>query len=144
MEVLGGGKRFFELKTEAKGKSVLGNVLSVGNLFEARKFALRRGIWFRALNRLERGVVDLTVRYVDEIRSAKLTKVLTVILAKLQLAVESVMDKMVRSDGFAQARKISRVALSWGRVSALAWAEDGDFARFLAVMLMNGSGIFRT
>jgi hypothetical protein len=70
--------------------------------------------------------------------------VLTVILAKLQLAVESVMDKMVRSEGFAQARKISRVALSWGRFSALAWAEDGDFARFLAVMLMNGSGIFRT
>ena len=119
-------------------------VLSIGKLVEARRFALRRGVWFRVLSRVERGVVDLTVRYVDDIKSTKLAKVLTAILEKLALAAESVVDRMVKSFGLVQTRKISGVAVGWGYVGALAWAEDRGFARFLAVMHMNGSGFFRT
>ena len=130
-------------REQSRPESVFGSGLSVRKLFEVRKFALRHGVWFRALSRIERGVVDLTVRYVGVIRSTKLAKVLTAILEKLVLAAESVVDKMVRSVGFAQARKISGVAFSWGYCGALAWAEDCGFARFLAVMHMNGSGFFR-
>ncbi len=119
-------------------------LLSVGRVFEAKKFALRHGVWFRALNRIERAIVDLTVKYVAvDVKSSKLAGVLAAILEKLQLAAESVVDKMVRSIGFAQARKVSEIAIGWGNRFASAWARDLDLARFLAVMHLNGSGIFR-
>ncbi|MCW4023422.1 MAG: hypothetical protein NWF01_00090 [Candidatus Bathyarchaeota archaeon] len=120
------------------------NGITVGKVFEAKKFALRRGFWFRALSRVERGVVDLTVRYVDSIKSTKLATVLTAIMQKLKVAAESVVDKMVKSVGFVQARKISEIALKWGNRGALEWSSDRGFARYLAVMNMNGTGFFRT
>jgi hypothetical protein len=51
-----------------------------------------------------------------------LTKMLTVILEKLQQATESMVDRMVKSFGSAQIRKISDVAVRLGNLSALAWA----------------------
>lgn len=111
--------------------------LSVPELFEAKKLALRRGVWFRALNRVERGALDITIKYYNSVKSTMLTKMLTVILEKLQFAMGSVVDRMVKSFGLAQARKISGVAVSLGNFSALAWALDIAFARFLAVMHMN-------
>jgi hypothetical protein len=142
-ENLGGGRGSPEPKAERKAKAVLSRLLSVGQVFEARKSALRHGLWFRALNRLERGAVDLTIKYVDDIKSTKLAKMLMAILEKLQLAAESVVDRMVRSFGFVQARKISLFALGWGNVGALVWAEDRGFARYLAVMHLNASGFLR-
>lgn len=107
----------------------------------AKKAALRRGIWFRALNRVERGVLDLTVRYVDCIRSAKLATVVTAILEKLKLATESVVDRLVRSVGFSLAQKVSAVAVGLGNRSASRWAVDAEFARYLAVTHMNNGRV---
>ncbi len=102
-----------------------------------KKFAQRRGIWFRALNRVERGILDLTTQYVQYIRSAKLAKVLTAIIEKLKTASESVVDRMVRIVGLSLAQKISDISFGWGNHSAISWAFDTDFARFLAVGHMN-------
>jgi hypothetical protein len=99
---------------------------------EFKKAALRRGIWFRVLNRLERGVIDLTVRYVECIKSGVLAKVVTAIIEKLQLSMETMADKIVRNVGLPLARKISNIAVSWGNSSAALWAEDRSFARYLA------------
>lgn len=110
-------------------------VLSIGKLVEARRFALRRGVWFRVLSRVERGVVDLTTRYVDDIKSAVLAKVLTAILDKLKLAMESMVDRLVRIVGRPLAQKISGIAVGWGNRSASKWAEDSSFARYLAFNL---------
>jgi hypothetical protein len=107
------------------------NALSIGKLTETKKHALRRGIWFRALNRVERGIIDLTVRYVDTIKSKALAKVLTAIIEKLQQTMETLTDKMIRTVGLPLARKISNIAVSWGNHLAKLWAEDRAFARFL-------------
>lgn len=122
-----------EPTAEKNPKTALDGVLTVGRLVEARRAALRRGVWFRALNRVERGVLDLTVRCVDSIRSAKLAKVLTAILDKLKLASESMAERMVRIVGVPLAQKMSRIAVSWGNRSASGWAEDCGFARYLAL-----------
>lgn len=106
---------------------------SVGRLVEAKKLALRRCIWFKTLSRVERGIIDLTVKYVDTIKSIKLAKVVTAILGKLQSAMESMMDKLVRTTGLPLALKVSNIAMSWGNDSASKWAEDLGFARYLAV-----------
>jgi hypothetical protein len=107
--------------------------LSIGKLNETKKHALRRGVWFRALNRVERGIIDLTVKYVDNIKSAKLAKVLTAIMLKLQARTESTIDKLVRTIGLPLAQKISDIAVSWGNRLAIMWADDPAFARFLIV-----------
>jgi hypothetical protein len=108
-------------------------LVSVGVLAEAKRTAFRRRVWFRALNRIERGIVDLTLRYVDDIKSTRLAKVLTAIIEKLQQATESRIDRLVRTVGIPQAQKISSIAVSWGYSSASAWATDRGFERYLAV-----------
>ncbi len=119
------------------------DVISVRRLVEAKRTALRRGVWFRVLNRVERGVLDLTVRCVDKIESAILAKVVTAILIKLKLAMESTVEKLVRVVGRSLTQKVSRIALNWGNVSASQWAEDTLFARYLAITQMNTHRLFQ-
>ena len=45
--------------------------------------ALRRRVWYRALDRIERGLLDLTIRWVDKVRSGLMARVLLRILVKL-------------------------------------------------------------
>jgi hypothetical protein len=66
-----------------------GGLLSASKLAKFKQVALRRRVWFRVLSSLERGVLDLTVRYVNNVKSALLAKVLTAILWKLQLVAKS-------------------------------------------------------
>ena len=57
-----------------------GGLLSASRLARFKQAALRRRVWFSVLSRLERGVLDLTVKYVNNVKSATLAKVLTAIL----------------------------------------------------------------
>ena len=120
-----------EATSTSKAKS--NNSVLPGKLAEFKKTALRRGTWFKTLSRIERGIIDLTVKYVDNIKSEKLAKVLTAIIAKLQLAMESTSDRLARTIGLPLARKNSNIAVSWGNLSASKWAEDLAFAKYLAL-----------
>jgi hypothetical protein len=133
----------FSLNAAAKCnvRSPENQALSVGFISVVKKCALRRGMWFRALNRLERGVLDLTVRYVDCIRSTQLANLVTAILEKLKWAMESVVDRLVRTVGFSLAQKISVVAVGLGNRLAIRWAVDAEFARYLAVAYLNNGRI---
>ena len=126
---------------KSKVRSPDRKVSSVGFISVIKKCALRRGIWFRVLSRVERGVLDLTARYVDCIRSTQLAKVVTAILEKLKLASESVVDRLVRTVGFSLAQKISAIAVGLGNSLAVRWAVDAEFARYLAVAHLNNSRI---
>lgn len=106
---------------------------SVSMLAQCKRFALRRKVWFRVLNRVERGVIDLTLKCVDIIRSGRLAKVVTAILVKLESATKSRVDLLVRSLGLPLAQRVSNIAVSWGNFSASTWADDCGFARFLVV-----------
>ena len=132
-----------KLNTLSRQRIALGGKLSVGRLVEARRVALRRGAWFRVLNRVERGILDLTVRCVDRIRSARLAKVVTAILIKLKLATENAVERMVRVVGHSSALKVSSIAVSWGNLSASQWAEDSAFVRYLAITQMNTPRLFQ-
>jgi hypothetical protein len=106
---------------------------SVGILTQVKKLALRRRVWFRLLSRVERGIIDLTIKCLDNIKSVKLAKLLTAIIGKLQSAMESTVDRLVRNFGLSLARKISNIAVSWGNPLASMWSDDLAFARFLVV-----------
>jgi len=109
-----------------------GITISAKKLTLAKKAALRKGTWYKTLNRVERATIDLIVRYVDNVRSSKLAKLVTAIIQKLELSLESTAEKLVRTIGLPLARKIGNIAVSWGNLLAFKWAEDIAFARFLA------------
>jgi hypothetical protein len=111
----------------------LGCSPSIAILVQAKRVAFRRHVWFRTLSLVERGIVDLTVQCVDIIKSGKLAKLLTAIMSKLQSAMESTVERLVRNFGLSLTRKISNIAISWGNSLASMWSDDLAFARFLVV-----------
>lgn len=102
-----------------------------------KKAALRSRVWYKVLSRVERGILDLTVRYVDCIRSATLANVVTAIMEKLKLATESMVDRLVRTVGFSLVQKVSAIAVGLGYRLAARWVDDPGFARYLAITQMN-------
>jgi len=115
------------------------NALERVALFRLRLQAVRSGVWFRALSRIDRALLDLTLKVSAEVRSRKLVKALFAVVSRLQIALGSSVSHVVLSFGFRSARKLSLVAQRLGNVSARGWATDFSFARFLAVMYLNGS-----
>jgi len=113
--------------------------LAIEKIAEAKKVALRRGVWFRILSRVERGIIDLTVRYVEAIKSSKLATIVTAIIEKLKISVETKIQRLVRTIGLPLARKISAIAASWGNKLANQWANDCSFAKYL-VLCANSLG----
>jgi hypothetical protein len=118
---------------ENSSKAKASDFLSARKLVEFKKVALRQGIWFKTLNRIERGVIDLTVKCVENVKSEKLAKVVVAIIEKLQLAMESIADRLVRTIGLPLARKFSDIAVGWGNLSASKWADDHAYARYLTL-----------
>ena len=66
---------------------------------------MRSGAWFKALQRIDRVLFDLTIRVVDNIRSAKLAKSITVLTRKLEDAMKSSFSSRLRDDWFAYGSK---------------------------------------
>jgi len=99
--------------------------------------AMRAGVWFRSLPRIDRVLVDLTIKVTENIRSVHLAKSIFAVLGKLEELMESRMSKSLQSIGRPLAEKLSAVAQSWGNTSAKIWANDRSFAYFLAVLHTN-------
>ena len=98
--------------------------------------AIRRGLWWRALSRVERSTFDLTIRVVDCVRSRLLSEILVKIVEKLEEALNAVELWVVRV-GRPLALKLSRLAVGWGYREAESWAWDPRFIRYLAITAMN-------
>jgi hypothetical protein len=113
--------------------SEFGSFPSVRMLAQEKKLALRHRVWFKLLSRVERGIIDLTVRCVEYIKSPKLAKVVMAIMDKLKIAKESIVDRLVRFVGLPLALRISKIAIDWGNHLASGWADDHAFARFLVI-----------
>ena len=113
------------------------------DLIKVRTRAIRRGVWFRALSRVERAQIDLTIRVVQRVRSFLLAKVLDSVLRKLFEAMDSRVSRLMRDVGLPLTRKLSAIARSWGYKSAESWADDPGFAQFLAVNFMNTPGAYK-
>ncbi len=116
--------------------------LSRRGLVNLKSRALRSGAWFTALRRVERALVDCSIRIVDEVRSTVLAKVLLSIVKKLEDASESRVSRAIRAVGFPCAQKLSLLAQKWGNKCAQDWAFDLSFARFIAIMHINSPALF--
>lgn len=106
-------------------------------LNKIKRKALRRKVWFKALNRMERALIDLVIRVVERVRSPKLAKIVARILEKLREALKTRIEKLMETVGRNIARKHAECAYSWGYKDALTWSEDTDFIRYLTIVEMN-------
>ena len=101
--------------------------------------SIRRGIWHRTLNRMERIQVWLTLRLVKRVRSPSLAKVLDGIVGKLVSSLQSRVLNRALSMGASIAFKHSSLALDWGYEEAEGWVCDKQFALFLGLMCVNST-----
>lgn len=88
---------------------------------------MRAGVWFKALPRIDRVLVDLTIKVAENIRSPHLAKSILTVVGKLEGFLESSVLKLMRSIGRSLAEKLSLIAQKWGNASAKSWATDSPF-----------------
>lgn len=117
--------------------------LSRFELVKVRAKARRRGVWFRVLSRVERGLIDLAIKIVERPRSLVLARSLVGVVEKLLDALESEVTRLMRTVGHSLAKKLSEIAQSWGNESASLWTADLSFVRYLAMIQKNLRPIFR-
>lgn len=116
--------------------------LSRSELDKLRVKARRRGAWYRVLSRVERGLLDLAIKVVENVRSRVLARSLISVVEKLLDAMESEVTRLTRTVGRSLAQKLSEIGQGWGNKSARLWAVDLGFIKYLAVMKKNLSPSF--
>jgi len=97
---------------------------------------LRKRVWYGALDRMERGLVDLTIRWVDKVRSGRMTETLMRILEKLAQALETGIGRVL-DRGRKLATKASELAVGWGNKPAFYWRFEQGFCRALSLGLLS-------
>jgi len=102
-----------------------------------RRKALRRKVWYSALDRVERGILSLTSRIVDRVESRVLGVELVKIIAKLKEALKSPFVKRMETYGMDMAGKIAEQAVEWGDGEARGWAMNLGVFRYLTFLDFN-------
>lgn len=110
------------------------------HLVKLRLKAMRSGMWFRALNRIDRVLVDLTIKVAKKgVHSNSLINRLLTVTTKLESILENKLTQATREFGFPLACKLSQIAQKWGNLHAQDWSRDLDFAKYLAVIKLNSN-----
>ncbi|MCW3998713.1 MAG: hypothetical protein NWE93_00555 [Candidatus Bathyarchaeota archaeon] len=110
------------------------NRIQLANL---KRKAVRAGVWYRALPRIDRVLVDLTIKVTENIRSPHLAKSIFAVVGKLEELLMSRIHRLAHTVGRSLAEKTSQIAQSWGNASAKRWSTDWSFAIYLAVLQAN-------
>src|SRR5207247_5463527 len=98
--------------------------------------ALRKRVWYRVLSRMERGLLDLTMRWVGEVKSRTMTRVVIRILLKLARALNRSMAGVFEK-GETLAASLSALGVGWGNELAHNWRFDLEFQLALGTGVTN-------
>ena len=116
--------------------------LERAQLLKLRLKAMRSGVWFRVLPRIDRVLIDLTIKVAGTVRSFTLAKNILAVIRKLENSMESRFLRAIQEIGFPIARRLCLMAQKWGNVTAKEWESDLGFARYLAAMSFNEPKLF--
>lgn len=103
-------------------------------LVDVRRNALRRGLWTRVLDGVERGIVTLASRVVDSVMNVTLGVVLVKILQKLRDASRSAFVKHVDDYGWRRAVEVKAQMVKLGYRLGLGLERDLNFVKYLAFL----------
>lgn len=89
------------------------------------------------LKRIDRALIDLTIRVARTIRNAILVRSVLAVVSKVEGAIATRIPSYSEKYGFLLAHKLAAIAVKFGNDLARIWASDFRFAHFLAVMHFN-------
>jgi hypothetical protein len=128
----------------AASQKITSYFIDKAQLVKLKLKAMRSGVWFKALRRIDRVLFDLTIRVVRyNVRSVALVKSIRAVMGKLEGLLESGLSRVIREVGFPLAQKLSLVAQKWGNTSANEWSSDSSFVSFLVVLSINEPKTFK-
>jgi hypothetical protein len=116
--------------------------LEKAQLIKLKLKAMRSGVWFKALPRIDRVLVDLTIKVAGTVRSFTLAKNILTVIRKLESVMESRFLRAVKEIGFPIAQRFGLIAQKWGNDTAKDWGSNLSFARYLAAMSLNEPKLF--
>jgi hypothetical protein len=106
-------------------------------LSEVRRQALRRRVWYSALDGLERGILSISAKIIDGVTSSLLSVQLVRIIAKLRDACMSGFDRHLERFGVERVRVVQAEAICLGYIGAAALSSDLGFIRYLMFLDYN-------
>ena len=102
-------------------------------LEKMRHKAFQRRIFFTSLDKLERGILNLSIRIKKRVKSEVLGKELLKIIVKIRAALTSEWKKNAETYGRFKARIRSNQAIAWGNTAAINWSSNEGFSRYLTM-----------
>ena len=106
-------------------------------LMKVKSRALRNRTWYKTLSRMERGIIDLTIKCVEKIRSHVLAKMVSMIVSKILRTLKEDFMAEAEKVGREIAEKLSVIAQDWGNRACFLWKCDNGFVKFLGVNALN-------
>jgi len=107
------------------------------DLTKIKSRALRTRVWFRALSKVERAILDLTIKCVENVRSRVLEGTISTITNKIMRSLEDVFLEKAERIGQDIAEALCAIGERWGNKTSSAWKCDRCFIRFLGVNALN-------
>ena len=108
-----------------------------GFLIDVRRRARRRGVWYSALDVVERGILSLASQILDTVRSGTLSIQLVRIIVKINDTCKSNFAKHLEWFGMGRVRVIQDQAVSFGYREAEGLSKDPNFMRYLLFIDFN-------
>ena len=118
---------------------VIGTMLTNRFLRHLKERALRKGVWFKVLDRVDRGIFNLTIEIVERVQSLSLARQIMNILVTLRDALKSKFERFVNTFGVFRLVEIVEQAVNMGYIEALKWRDDVAFSRYLAMNKLHNS-----
>jgi len=107
------------------------------DLVKIKSKALRARIWFSALSKVERTIIDLTIKCVEKVRSTVLASTISAIVNKILPYLQG--DFMTEAEKVGQGivERLCIVGGTWGNKTCSTWRSDRYFVRFMGVNTLN-------
>ena len=120
--------------SQRKWGSALSNMFTKGFLSEVRRQALRRRVWYRALDSVERGILSISANIIDSVKSDILNDQLSKIIVKLRDACKCRFVKHLEQHGLERVQVIQRQAYSFGYSAFKELSKDIGFIKYLMLI----------
>jgi molybdopterin molybdotransferase len=103
-----------QLQLKAVSTHDVVQVITRHQLLKLKTKAIRSGAWYKALQRIDRVLIDLTIKVKNIISSATLTKSILILIEKLEHVMESCFSLVTRTVGLPLAQRLSEIAEKLG------------------------------
>jgi hypothetical protein len=112
-------------------------LLTSEGLSKVKSKARKNGVWYKALTRAERAIIDLTIKCVEQVRSPILARAISKILSKITETLQQGFMSKAQEIGNGLAKQIAHIARKWGNKKSPQWEHETEFIKFLGVMSLN-------